>query len=85
MSLVYRAGQDAPANPRPMLPLMVFEPASSPKWEYRVVTVDPREEEPPTEARLAELGADGWLLAAVVDLAGQPHGRLYYYFVRSAQ
>jgi hypothetical protein len=85
MSLVYRAGQDAPSNARPLMPLMVFEPASAPKWEYRVVTVDPREEEPLTEARLSELGAEGWLLAAVVDLAGHPRGRIFYYFVRSAQ
>ncbi len=84
MSLITRAGQDAPANPRPMLPLMVFEPASRPNWEYRVVTVDPREEEPLGEARMAELGADGWLLAAVMDLTGHPRGRLFYYFVRSA-
>jgi hypothetical protein len=85
MSLVFRAGQDAPANPRPILPLMVFEPASRPKWEYRVITVDPREEEPLTEARLAEVGTEGWLLAAVVDLTSQPHGRLHYYFVRAAE
>jgi hypothetical protein len=84
MSLTVRAGQDAPANPRPMLPLMVFEPASRPNWEYRVVTLDPREEEPLGEARLAELGAEGWLLAAVTDLTGQPRSRLHYYFVRSA-
>jgi hypothetical protein len=67
-----------------MLPLMVFEPASRPNWEYRVITVDPREEEPLGEARMAELGGEGWLLAAVMDLASQPHGRLYYYFVRTA-
>jgi hypothetical protein len=85
MSLIYRAGQDARSNPRPVLPLMVFEPASRPKWEYRVVTVDPREEEPLGEARMAELGAEGWLLASFADLAGHPRGRLFYYFVRPAE
>ena len=84
MPFTARAGQDMPASPRPMLPLMVFEPASRPTWEYRVVTVDPREDEPLGEARMAELGTEGWLLAAVLDHTSQPRGRVYYYFVRTA-
>ncbi len=32
-------------------------------WEYRVLTVDPREEALPDAARLNELGDEGWLLA----------------------
>ncbi len=32
-------------------------------WEYRVVTIDLREEPPLDEERLSALGAEGWLLA----------------------
>jgi hypothetical protein len=71
---------------RPPLPVpMIFEEAPRARWEYHVVALDPREQEPLDEAQLVELGADGWLLAAVLDGAnGRPHTRLYYYFVRTA-
>ena len=68
-------------------PPMLFVPAPKDpaRWEYRVVIVDPREEEPLEESRLAELGAEGWLLAGVVQSAtGFTAGKLYYYFVRAA-
>ena len=82
--------QDPPAHQtpqRPSLPLpMIFEPAARQRWEYRVVVVDPREEEPLGEERAAELGADGWLLAAVVQIPGERWaGKLHYYFVRTAE
>ncbi len=74
--------------PRPTMPVpMIFERAETPRarWEYRVVVVDPREQDPVDEAQLAELGAEGWLLAAVLEGAsGRPGTRLYYYFVRAA-
>ncbi len=76
-----------PQHPQaPRLPVpMVFEPPTRTAWEYRVVVVDPREEEPLTEAQAAELGAEGWMLAAVLDhTGGRPGGRLHYYFVRAA-
>ena len=74
-----------PPAPRPPVPI-VFEPAARTAWEYRVVVIDTREEEPLTEAQAAELGAEGWLLAAVLDHtpSGRPGGRLHYYFVRAA-
>ena len=52
-------------------------------WEYHVLSVDTREEELPDEARLGELGAQGWLLVSVL-APGQPEARsrVYYYFVR---
>ena len=49
-------------------------------WEYRVLIVDPREEELPGTARLNELGDGGWLLAGVVDQ--KSNGRVHFYFVR---
>jgi hypothetical protein len=75
-----------PPHPAMPMPLpMVFEPAARARWEYRVVVIDPREEEPLDESRAAELGADGWLLAAVLENpAGRYGGRIYYYFVRAA-
>ncbi|HEV7129329.1 MAG TPA: hypothetical protein VGN32_17985 [Ktedonobacterales bacterium] len=76
-----------PQSPaHPIIP-MVFE-EREPRhaaWEYHVVVIDPREDEPLAEAPLAALGADGWLLASVLRApAGDASGRLYYYFVRSA-
>lgn len=77
-----------PQQPQaPRLPVpMVFEPAARTEWEYRVVVIDTREEEPLTEAQATELGGEGWLLAAVLDQtgSGRPGGRLHYYFVRAA-
>jgi hypothetical protein len=76
-------GRQGSAMPTPI----VFErvPPERTPWEYSVVTLDPREEEPLTEARLAELGKEGWLLVSIL-----PHpsvhavSRLSYYFVRPA-
>ena len=69
----------------PPMPI-VYERADPPKWEYRLVTIDPREDEPLTEEALAALGSDGWLLANILTLPdGQIISRIYYYFVRQAQ
>ncbi len=48
---------------------MVYErvPAEPVHWEYRVLTVDAREEDLPDAVRLNELGAEGWLLVGVLD------------------
>jgi len=52
-------------------------------WEYRVLTVDPREEALPGAARLNELGDEGWLLAGVVDQkSNERSGPIHFYFVR---
>lgn len=76
-----------PETPQGHMPPMLFVPAPKDpaRWEYRVVIVDPREDEPLEETRLAELGAEGWLLAGVVQSeTGFTAGKLYYYFVRAA-
>ncbi|MFI5272474.1 MAG: hypothetical protein ACHQ4H_05505 [Ktedonobacterales bacterium] len=68
----------------PSLPI-VYEPASPARWEYRVITLDPREDEPLDEAALAVLGGDGWLLAGILpNASGDSHPRIHYYFVRAA-
>lgn len=64
---------------------MVYEnlPASQPDWEYRVLSVDTREEALPDEARLSELGAQGWLLVSVLEpRRPESAGHVHYYFVR---
>ena len=54
-------------------------------WEYRVLTVDLRREEPLSEARLNELGAEGWLLVGTPAYPlGASVALLVYCFVRAA-
>ncbi len=36
-------------------------------WEYRVLTVDTREEDLPDAVQLNELGAQGWLLVGILN------------------
>lgn len=61
---------------------MVFEPAEPQRWAYRVVRIDPREDEPLDETVLNSLGAEGWLLAGII--APREGRELCYYFVRAA-
>ncbi len=71
--------------PRPTLPMpMVYERAEPPRWAYRVVTVDLREEPPLQEDQLNELGGEGWILASTISQPAGSSARLTYYFVRSA-
>jgi hypothetical protein len=50
------------------VPMVYERVAAEPvRWEYRVLTVDAREEDLPDAARLNELGAEGWLLVGVLD------------------
>ena len=73
---------DSPRSPFVPTPL-VFEPAQPQKWEYRVEHIDRDEHGPLDQERLTALGAEGWLLAGVVNWPGaQP--ATYYYFVRAA-
>lgn len=84
--LPYRRLSAEPLHSGPQMQTpIVFERTDPPRWAYHVVTIDPREEPPLDEARLAELGDDGWLLAAVVQFpTGAAPTRLLYHFVRSA-
>ena len=70
-----------PTRPPSYIPApMVFEPAEPLRWAYHVVRIDLREDEPLGDDTLNALGADGWLLASVVE-AQSAHPSLYYYFV----
>ncbi|HLZ24187.1 MAG TPA: hypothetical protein VKQ30_18900 [Ktedonobacterales bacterium] len=73
-------------NPSLAVPI-IFEKVEAPRtlWEYHVVTIDPREQEPLGESELAALGADGWLLAGILPHpAERVTSRVSYYFVRQA-
>jgi hypothetical protein len=64
---------------------MVYEdaPLKPTTWEYRVLTIDTREEALPDAALLNDLGKEGWLLVGVLDLHAQASTSLvHYYFVR---
>ena len=64
---------------------MVYEqvPVEPVRWEYRVLTVDTREEDLPDAVQLNELGAQGWLLVGVLDQGATGKSPLvHYYFVR---
>lgn len=82
-----RASAQSPFNPAGLPPIpMVFEPRikEHEQWEYHVVSIDLREDEPLAEGPLAALGSDGWLLAGILQAPGATSaGRVIYYFVRS--
>jgi hypothetical protein len=80
----YLADEARPAS-FPPTPI-VFERAAPTRWEYHVVSIDPREDEPLDETALAALGGEGWLLANILTLpSGQTISRIYYYFVRQGE
>ena len=79
----YLANEARPASPPPTP--IVFERADPARWEYHVVAIDPREDEPLDEQAMATLGSDGWLLTNVLTVpSGQTISRIYYYFVRQS-
>lgn len=55
-------------------------------WEYRVISVDLREEPPLDDERMTALGAEGWLLAGAIQppSARDVSHTIIYYFVRQA-
>ena len=76
----FEAQHQSPLIPAPV----VFEPAEPQKWEYRTISIDLREDEPLDGDPLAALGAEGWLLAGILQHgAGGSSPRVTYYFVRS--
>jgi hypothetical protein len=65
---------------------VVFDRAEPQRWEYHVLTIDPREDEALDETVLGKLGAEGWLLAGVLPYpsGGADSAKIVYYFVRAA-
>ncbi len=62
---------------------MVYEQVAPPRWEYRVLTVQPVEEPLPDEDALNALGKDGWVMAGLLDERTSGRGTfVHYYFVR---
>ncbi len=53
------------------------------QWEYRVLSVDTREEDLPDAVQLNELGTQGWLLVGILDQkVSERSSKVHYYFVR---
>ena len=48
---------------------MVYESVQNEpvRWEYRVLTIDVREDDLPSTEQLNELGSQGWLLVGILD------------------
>ncbi|HEV2583910.1 MAG TPA: hypothetical protein VGT44_23855 [Ktedonobacteraceae bacterium] len=67
----------------PLVP-MVYEhvPAEPLSWEYRILSIDLREQDMPTVEKLNELGGQGWLLVGALNTDQR---RVNYYFVRQKQ
>jgi hypothetical protein len=80
------AGQND-VQPALHVPMVYENIAATPqRWEYHVLSVDTREEGLPDDARLSELGAQGWLLVGVLEpRASGTQARVYYYFVRQKE
>lgn len=68
------------------IPMVYERDPQRAQWEYRVVSVDLREEPPLDDERLASLGAEGWLLAGAIQppSAREAAHTIIYYFVRQA-
>jgi len=68
------------------IPIIYDQAPDRIRWEYRVVSVDLREEPPLDDQRLAALGAEGWLLAGAIQppSARETAHIVVYYFVRQA-
>ncbi len=80
-------GEPAPNQPFSLpMPIVYERVAERVPWEYRVISVDLREEPPLGEDRLAALGAEGWLLAGTIQppSARETSHTVIYYFLRQA-
>jgi hypothetical protein len=83
----HRLSEQPPTQPFALPMPIVYERVNDrTHWEYRVVTVDLREEPPLDEERMGALGAEGWLLAGAIQLpsAHDVAHTVVYYFVRQA-
>ncbi len=74
--------RDAPASLH--VPMVYEQVMAEPvHWEYRVLTVDTREQDLPDAVQLNELGAQGWLLVGILDQkVSERSSKVHYYFVR---
>ena len=82
----FHAAMSGQTDDRVSLPLpMVYEqlPVELPRWEYRVMSIDTREEALPDAALLNESGAEGWSLVGVLEQRTSGNGSIvFYYFIR---
>ncbi len=70
LSLSFHGHMSGQPDVRPSMPMpIVYEniPVTPTLWEYRVLTIDMREEGLPDAALLNELGGEGWLLVGILE------------------
>jgi hypothetical protein len=86
LALSFQHRMHGQADVHASLPMpIVYEdvPQLPTRWEYRVLTIDAREEALPDAPALNEMGEEGWLLISVVEQRHQSGGaRVHFYFVR---
>jgi hypothetical protein len=70
------------ARSGPLSMPVVFDEVGPQRYEYHVVSLDPREDEPLDETALQALGKEGWLLAGILPPADGAAKRIVYYFLR---
>ncbi len=64
----------------------VYTSAPPVRWEYHVLSVDPREAALPDSEQFNTLGREGWILAGLLDERLSGAGKIvHYYFVRQTQ
>lgn len=82
----FHATMSGQTDDRFSLPLpMVYEHVAVelPRWEYRVLPIDTREEALLDAASLNELGNEGWLLVGMLDQRTSGSGSVvWYHFLR---
>ncbi|MBE3559855.1 MAG: hypothetical protein IMW89_11610 [Ktedonobacteraceae bacterium] len=82
-----RLAQENEKRPTVHIPMVYEKVAEEPAlWEYRVLTIDPREAALPDENELNELGSSGWILVGLLDERTSGRGAfVHYYFARHKQ
>jgi hypothetical protein len=71
-------------RPAAFIPTVYESVAAEPiRWEYHVLSVDPREAALPEEEQLNSLGNEGWILLNILDERATGRGvHVHYYFIR---
>lgn len=76
----------AHADEKSSLPIpMIYEqvPVQQLKWEYHLLSIDPKEVEFASIEQLNALGREGWVLVSILDERAIGNGStVHYYFVR---
>jgi hypothetical protein len=80
-------GDKPDVRPSVFVPTVYEHVAAEPvRWEYHVLTIDPRETVLPDDDQLNALGKEGWILVSILDESASGKGhRVHYYFARQSR